>query len=289
MIIEKESEINVLRYFCSYPFDYFSIPEISEKIGMSRNWAYRIIRKFEKSNILSISGKRYKLDFSEPFCKRLKLLIDSEYISCMNEKTKISVFNIANKLIFELNPISIVLVGSAALGKQKKDSDIDFLVIGEKKELPYFENCNIVLLAESEFKEKYLKGDDFIISSLLFGKIIFDNNVFIKFFENPLPIFSQEIIQEKIKYCEKLEERIYALLKTDEEKAKEDMLHLALQAARIIMLRNKIIPKTKYDVADQIKQFNKGLSAVVKGLLEGKKISKEKIIEHIKTCVSAIS
>jgi hypothetical protein len=46
-------------------------------------------------------------------------------------------------------------------------------------------------------------------------------NVFI-FFENPLQIFSQESIQEKINYCEKLKERIYTLLRTDEKKASED-------------------------------------------------------------------
>ena len=47
-------------------------------------------------------------------------------------------------------------------------------------------------------------------------------NVFINFFEHLLPIFSQECIQEKIKYCEELKERIYTLLRTDEKKAGED-------------------------------------------------------------------
>ena len=163
-----------------------------------------------------------------------------------------------------------------------------FLVISKKKSIPYFENCNIVLLDEKEFKEKYLKGDDFIISALLFGKVIYDNNIFIKFYENPLPIFSQEIIQEKIKYCEKLQERIYVLLKTDEKKAREELLHLALQSGRIILIRNRIIPKTKHDIAEQVSQFNKKIARIIKELLRGKKLRKERMLDYIKDCIRVV-
>ena len=267
MIIEKESEIKVLRNFYENPFNYFSIAEISEKIKISRNWIYKIINKFEKFKILEKAGKKYKMDFSDPFCKKLKLLFDSEYLICLDKKIKRKVLSIANKIIFELNPKSIVLVGSVALGKQKKESDIDLLVIGKKKNIPHFENCNIVLLNEKELREKYLKGDDFIISALLFGKVIYDANMFIKFYENPLPIFSQEIIQEKIKYCEKLQERIYILLRTDEKEAKKELIYLALQTARIILLKNKIAPKTKHDIAEQVNQFNKKMARIIKELL----------------------
>lgn len=285
MILEKESEIKVLRNFCENPFDYFSIAEISKKTGLSRNWVYKIIEKFEKIKILSKAKKGYKLDFSNIFCKRLKLLFDAEYLNSLDKKISGSIFNISNKLIFELNPQSVVLVGSIALGKLRKESDIDFLVIGDasKEKIPYFENCNIILLSEEELREKYLKGDDFIISALLFGKIVDDKNVFIRFFENPLPIFSEESIQEKIKYCEKLEERIYTLLRTDEKKACEELLYLALQTARIVLLKNRVTPKTKYDISSQVKPFNKNIANIIEELLE-KKVRKEEMLEYIKTC-----
>ena len=234
------------------------------------------------------SGKKYKLDFSNLFCKRLKLLFDSEYLNLLDKEIKDAVINTANKIIFEISPKSVILVGSVALQKQKKESDIDFFVIGENKKIPHLENCNIVLLKEKELKEKYLKGDDFIISALLFGKIIYDNNLFIKFFESPLPIFSQEIIQEKIKYCEKLEERIYALLKTDEKKAREELLYLSLQVARIILLKNKIAPKTKYDIGEQVNQFDKKIAGITKELFKKKEASKEKMLAYVKLCMGAI-
>lgn len=288
MIIEKESEIRILRNFYGNPFNYFSIAEISKEAKISRNWIYKVVNKFEKYRILENSGKKYKLDFSNLFCKRLKLLFDSEYLNLLDKEIKDAVTSIANKIIFEISPKSVILAGSVALQKQKKGSDIDFLVIGENKKIPHFENCNIILLNEKELKEKYLKGDDFIISALLFGKIIYDNNLFIKFFESPLPIFSQEIIQEKIKYCEKLEERIYTLLKTDEKKAREELLYLSLQAARIILLKNKIAPKTKHDIGGQVRQFDKKIAGIIKELSKKKGASKEKMLGYIKLCIGAV-
>lgn len=288
MIIEEKSEIKVLKNFCNNPFEYFSIPQMSKKVKISRNWMYKIMSKFEQFGILERSEKRYKLDFSHLFCKRLKLLFDAEYLSSLDENMKNSVFDIAHKIIFEINPQSVVLVGSVAFNEQKKESDIDFLVIAEKKEIPYFENCNIVLLSEKEFKEKYLKGDDFIISALSFGKILYDTNIFIKFFENPLPIFSQEIIQEKIKYCEKLEERIYTLLKTDQEKAQEELLYLALQTARIILLKNRVVPKTKYEIGEQVTPFDKKLAETIENLLKKKELTEEKMLEYVGLCMERI-
>jgi len=103
-------------------------------------------------------------------------------------------------------------------------------------------------------------------------------NFFINFYEKPLPVFSQELIQEKIKYCEKLENRIYALLRSDTEMAREELLHLALQVARIILLKNRIIPGVKYDIPLQVKEFNEEISRLIRELIDGKKIGKEKYL-----------
>ncbi|MCK4730216.1 MAG: nucleotidyltransferase domain-containing protein [Candidatus Aenigmarchaeota archaeon] len=279
MIIEKGSELKVLRNFCREPFEYFSIAELSKKTKISRNWMYKIIDKFKKAYLLLEYGKKYKLDFSNMFCQRLKFLFDAEFLDSLKMKNRI--FDITNKIIFELDPKSVILVGSVSQQKMKEGSDIDFLVIGSKKEVPYFENTNIIVVSEKGFKEKYLKADDFVISALVFGKTIYDAGFFIRFYENPLPVFSQEVIQEKIKYCERLEERTYKLLKTDVEKAKEELLYLALQSARIILLKNKIIPKTKYDIASQIMVFNREFAEIINSLLRKKKIKKEKVLEYL--------
>lgn len=288
MILEKESEIKVLRNFCNFPFEYFSVAQISKKTKISRNWVYKIINKFERFGFLEKSQKNYKLNFAVLFCKNLKLLLDSEYLCSLKRELNERIFAISNKITFEMAPESIILVGSAALNRQKEESDLDFLVIGKKKSAPFFENCNIIALNEEELKEKYLKGDDFVISALLFGRLIREQGVFIKLFESPLPIFSQEVIQEKIKYCEKLEERVYALLKTDESKAREELLYLALQTARIILLKKRIAPRTKHDIARQAKQFNPKIAALIKELLEKNTLKKEEMLSAVALCRQAL-
>lgn len=289
MILEKESEIKALKAFYNEPFDYFSVAEISRKAKISRNWIYRIIGKFEKYGILAKSGKKYKMDFSSLFCKRAKLLFDADYLDSLSGAIKEDVFGISNRMLFEAKPKSIILVGSVAAQKMKKGSDIDFLVIGEDRErIPAFGNANIVMLSEKELEERYMKGDDFVISALAFGKIIYDREFFIKFLGRPLPAFSQELIQEKIKYCEMLEERIYSLLKTDEPKAKGELLYLAIQAARIILLKNNVIPKTKHDIASQTEIYNKELADIIARLMGAKKMTAEEMLQFSRRCMSFV-
>jgi predicted nucleotidyltransferase len=289
MIIEKGSEIKILRDLCASPFDRFSVAEISEATGISRNWVYRAIGKFEKAGILEKSGKGFKLDFTNPFCRRLKLLFDSEYLLSLDPETRSRLSSISDRIIFEANPESVVLVGSAASGKQRKGSDLDFLVVGESRKMPYFENCNIVALTVQELREKYLKGDDFIISALISGRIMHDGGEFARLLESPLPIFSREIIQEKISYCEKFMERIYSLVKSDERQAGKELLYLALQAARIALIRKGIVPKTKYDIAGQVRPLNQKLAEIIDELLEGRQLGKEKIIARMKACMAAVT
>jgi MoxR-like ATPase len=104
-----------------------------------------------------------------------------------------------------------------------------------------------------------------------------------------MPVFSQELIQEKIRYCEELENRIYALLRSDTEKAREELLYLALQAARIILLKNRIIPGVKYEIPLQVKEFNEDISRIVQELVDGKKIGKERILEYMKRCMAVVT
>lgn len=286
-LLGSASEIKVIRHLCNNPFSHFSMAGLVKEAGISHAWAYKIAKRLNQEGILEEAGKKIKLDYSLLFCKRLKLLFDAEQLETLNAGLNGSIFKIADKVAYEMSPSSIILVGSVALGKHTEKSDIDFLVVSDKKEAPYFENYNLVSLTKEEFKDKYLKGDDFVVSALLFGKIVFDNNFFINFFESPLPIFSKEIIQEKIRFCEKLEERIYALLKIGDEKAGEELFYLALQSARILLLKNKIVPRTKNEIANQVRPFNKQLSDTIQKLQKGN-VSKVNALIYIKVCMENV-
>jgi len=287
MIIKTEAELNVARTFCNEPFRYLSISELVKKAGISRTWTYKVLDKFKRFNMLIEDRKSYKFDFSNIICKRLKLFFDSEFI--MSSKLGDKIVNVAERIIYECKPISVVLIGSVAVGKEKETSDMDFLVISSKRDVPLLkENVNVILMNKSEFEKKYLKGDDFIISSLSFGKIIYDEEYFIRFYEKPLPIFSNEVIQEKIDYCRNLRNRIVHLARSDMDLAKEELLNLALQCARIILLRNRIIPPTKHEIANVVGKYNKNIAKVLDELMKEKRISKEKMIEYLRICEEII-
>ncbi len=281
-MITQNAETLILRTFCLEPFRSFSVAELSSKTGVSRNWIYKLLDEFKAFNLLLEERKTYRLDFSNLLCRRIKTFFDAKFI--YNSPFRDRVLRISEKIIYEMNPDSIVLVGSVAAGKERETSDIDFLVISGKKRVPLIENTNIIAMTRSEFEKKYIKGDDFIISALAYGKIIYDKEFFIKFFEKPLPAFTEEIIQEKIRYCERLQDRIYALLKSDEERAREEALHFALQCARIILLRRKIIPGTKYDIAEQVKNYDGELARIIEELIKTRKIGREKILEFLRKC-----
>lgn len=290
MIIKTETELNVARIFCNEPFSYFSISELVDKAGISRTWAYRVLGKFRRFDMLLENRKSYKFDFSNIICKRLKLFFDSEFITSLSLKERI--INIADRIIYECKPVSIILVGSVAVEKERKTSDIDFLIISSKKskkEVPLVkENVNMILMNIDEFEKRYFKGDDFIISSLSFGRIIYDREYFIGFYQKPLPAFSDEIIQEKLDYCRKLRDRVYALLRSDVDSARKELLNLLLQCARVILLKNRVIPPTKHEVADAVKEYNKELAEVLGHLMRDEKIGKKKMVEYLRVCEEII-
>ena len=74
----------------------------------------------------------------------------------------------------------------------------------------------------------------------------------------------------------------------DEQQARKELLYLALQVARIILLRNNITPKTKHDIAGQVSQFDKRIAKIIQSLLKEKKASKEKILEHMRVCMEIL-
>jgi len=287
MIAGSKAEIAVLRVFCEEPFEYFSVQELAERLGISRSWIYRILEELEKNEMLLKERKSYRLDYSNILCKRLKLLFDSEFVLSLNIGKR--VLNLAERIVYECSPDSVVLVGSVAAGKHVSESDVDFLVIASKKEIPLLGNVNVVVMSRMEFERKFVKGDDFIVTALCRGRIIYDKEYFISFYAKPLPAFSSEVLQEKIETCERLRDRVYNLIRVDTERAREEVLNLALQCARVILLKKRIIPGVKREIAEQIRNENKKLAKIIENLMSGKKVGEGDLINYIRFCSELIS
>jgi len=186
------------------------------------------------------------------------------------------------------SPECVVLVGSVALGRHVEERDVDYLVISSRKEVPLTGNVNIVVLDRKEFERKFIAGDDFIVSALAYGKVIHDREYFTGFYAKPLPAFSTEVVQEKIEMCEKLRDRVYNLVRVDEERAKEELLNLGLQCARVILLRKGVIPGVKRDIPEQVRSENKELAEIIKRLMS-RKPGRREMLEYLKFCSKLIS
>ncbi len=287
MITGSKAEIAVLRIFCTEPFRYFSVQELAKRVGISRSWIYKILEELERNEMLLKERKAYRLDYSNILCRRLKLMFDSEFVLSLDIGKR--VLRTVERVVYECSPDSVVLVGSVAAGKHVSESDVDFLVIASKKEIPLLGNVNVVVMDRTEFEREFMRGDDFIVSALSRGRIVYDKEYFVNFYSKPLPVFSIEVIQEKIEMCEKLRDRTYNLLRVDMERAREEALNLALQCARVILLKKGKIPGVKMEVADQVKNENRKLAKIIENLMNGERVGKRDIVDYIRFCSELIS
>ena len=287
MISGSKAEISILRTFCREPFRYFSIKELAENVKISKSWVYRVIGELERNEMILKERKTYRLDYSNIMSRRLKLFFDSEFVLSLSIGKR--VIELVNRIVYNTSPDSVLVAGSAAVGKYADESDIDFLVVASKKEIPQINNVNIVVMEKNDFERGFMKGDDFIISSLSYGKLIYDREYLINFYSKPLPPFSAEVLHEKIELCERLRKRAYSLLRVDVNRARDEVLNLALQCARIILLKKGMIPGVKREIPDQIEKENEKLAEIIRSLLERRKIEETEIIHHLKFCSELIS
>jgi len=276
MILENKSTIILLRHLCLNPFDSFSILELSKKLNISRNWLYKNIYYLNQYNILEEKNKRFKLNFRTLFIKKLKIAFDNEFIAELEKTHYNQILEIFNGLSYKMDYKSIILIGSFAVKEFTEKSDIDFLVVAKnKEEPPLFSNCNIIQLTINEFNEKYSKGDDFIIDTLIHGKIMDDKNFFVNYFQKDLPLFSQEIIEERKEVIIKLKNRVYELLKQQELKmASEELKKLFIQKERLETIQKNKIPLTKQQMLKENKKLYK--------IINKKNFNKEEILNFLK-------
>ena len=104
----------------------------------------------------------------------------------MKKETLKEIKSIKNQLVDKYGAEKIFLIGSAAWGRMKKDSDLDFLVI--KKNTPKFGRdrmrearkavdsdmpVDILVYRPDEFKKRRQMGDPFIFLVCSKGKVLY--------------------------------------------------------------------------------------------------------------------
>jgi len=278
MIIEK-ANVKILRVFAENWFRTLSIEEIAIFSNLGRTWVYKTLSNLKKYTLIIERNKRYCLNMENNLSISLKQAFDIEKIYMSDKKTCTSILSLLNHIKLKLgNDLrSVLVIGSTARMKRWGESDIDFTVVAKGKLELVKPDINIILLLPEEFEKKYMECDEFIITSLAYGLLLYDTDFIISFLRKPLPFPSSEKIEEKKEFVRKTLERIYTLLEiNDIEQANKELKNILTLLARIEILKRKEIPKCRLELIEQTE--DKFLSECLRKLLNGKMFSKNKIL-----------
>lgn len=168
-----------------YLQDYFNkmtASEISRKISLPQQTTSRILNNLVKLNLLKYENKgKNKLFYFDFPNEKTKTLLG------ILEDQKALSFQLDNKISLIVNEIQkfcegLIVFGSYASGKYKKDSDLDLVILGksDKKSINSIKEKQIVEINEhyfsyEEFENLIQKNEPFILEVLknhiLFGDV----------------------------------------------------------------------------------------------------------------------
>ena len=192
-IFGKRNNVKVLRHLIKHKDWQFNITELAKDINLNKGVLSRLINDLEKENIIKIHKKgKIKL-----FSINKENLFIKEVIIPIFEKEDKFYYNVLDKFTEKIknSVISIIAYGSVVSGKIKLTSDIDVLVIINKKN-------NIVEEKINKIKEEFLEND------LLLRVDLISINELRKFYKRNDPFIKSIIKQHKILYGKSLVEMI---------------------------------------------------------------------------------
>lgn len=150
IILGKKNNIKVLRHLALHKNWQFNITELARDLSVNKGILSRLIEDLEKENLIKITRKGKIKLFS---INKDNLFIKDIIISLFEKEAdfpKKILKNLVNKLKNKVE--SILLYGSFAKGTAKLSSDIDVLIIVDKKENSLEREIEV-------FKKDFLKDD----------------------------------------------------------------------------------------------------------------------------------
>lgn len=136
-----KTDIKVLRFIADKPFTKFYLREISKKLKISPSSVKKALDRLIELNLIKSENfgnlRIVYGNIDEILFKQYKILTNVEFV---------------NPIVKELLPATgIILYGSYAKGENDEDSDIDIIVIGNKKPK------NILSWKEKKIQIKFFK------------------------------------------------------------------------------------------------------------------------------------
>ncbi len=179
-ILGSKVAVAVLRQFCRQPYLSFGLTELSLQLGISKSNLLRILNGLEKNKLLLPlergRKKKYRLDSSREVNKLLWQLFMAEEKENLDYRFK----NTLDLFFQKINPqvTAFIVFGSVAKGLAEGKSDIDVLVVSQRKisspVLEYFpQRIEVHTYSLPEVKEPR----DFVVLDALMNGIVYKGNL----------------------------------------------------------------------------------------------------------------
>lgn len=267
MILSQNSELKAIQILTKEWFREFSAYQLAKAAKITPPMAYKAIKTLLRHQIITQIDSKVRINFNSPFAYQFKLLQDAEKFSLLPKEIQQKVNHIYQvlKSEYQTRLLSFLIFGSVASQETTEKSDLDlFAIITEKKEIDYQKKglfdlgkINLIEKTPSDWEKDFLMGHDLVLNVLINGIVIYDSGILKDFFQKPLPKISEEVILQKKERLNILKDRLLLLLKDQDYHSLEDTFkQYLLEKARIIMLQNNLVPRSKKDILAKIKNLD---------------------------------
>lgn len=307
--IFSPATLDVLWVLCKAPYEEFYVREIAREAEVSAAHSSRIMHKLKDKHIVKKrkSGNQnfYQLKLDHSLAKKIFELFSLERKLNLPPKFRAALEEFVRKLKENLHEelISVVLFGSVAQDKARKESDLDILVITEDVEKTkkivknlfseisgfYDKLIEDHIYDKQGFDEAYQEGNDLIINILKDGLILHDRDFYVPYLKKPLPSPSEKYILRTLNFARENLKRGEELISKDSPSAIIYLRMVIRDAGRALLLTKGEIPRSRHQLGKQVGRTHPEYGKLIRKInkeyeqhmQEGKEISKEALLKYL--------
>lgn len=152
--------------------------------------------------------------------------------------------------------ISIILIGSVARSTHTSQSDLDFLIIGDRPPIVerHPDRLHVQTLTTKQFAERLRAGDDFAAWCVRYGVPLVTSKAWLDVVSSADAAIWPDW-HKKVRHAARRLTLAAALLETgDITAAAEEMLYAVSHTARAILLKNGLFPLSRPEIISQLRE-----------------------------------
>lgn len=258
-IITKNG-IRILRLMIKRPYLSYGLSELSSSLGISKSNILGYLRVLQKNNLVRTEkeGKKktYKINSSLEIMQLLWLLFMNEKKNNLRPASKNIVDYIFNKVKDKAEVF--ILFGSVAYGLEQEGSDIDILVVGDKR---IKEEKLDIFPKRVEFhlvtKEQLEKMQDFVLLEAIMNGIVYKGDIFrlvtnLKWFPKLYVLFRLHKAKEHLAKASKL--------KGHAKEYYKELARVSLGEIEALLFKKQILPKKLIKLTSTIEFLEEKIS-----------------------------